>query len=59
MASCSPGLVLGGGIQRHIDPHVMLVLCRGNVIGDGIKVENYPAVQLVSPQMWVWDVVWL
>jgi hypothetical protein len=24
-----------------------------------LKVENYPAVRLVSLRMWVWNVVWL
>jgi hypothetical protein len=56
-ASCSPGPVSGGGIQRHIDPYIMLVLCWGNVIRSGkhvytvrmyykliLKVENYPEV---------------
>jgi hypothetical protein len=31
-ACCDPGLVSGGGVQKHIDPYITRVLSRGNVI---------------------------
>ena len=55
--SCSPGPVSRGGVERHIDPYIMLVLCWGNVISSVkhvytvhmyyelmLKVENNSAV---------------
>jgi hypothetical protein len=53
----SPGPVLRGGVQRHLDPLIMVVMCWGTVIGNGkhvhivrmhhnliLEVENYPTV---------------